>query len=136
MRQPGFATQLSTRPMPSLATRQTLPLGAIEKSTLTRVSDSCFGAAMDGWRFSSAANCLPLSANPIVAMTRLHVHCDFADAALLKARLVELGAGIEGEDFASHGVGLCLRVPTTRLDDAQARIIAISRGRSVVKLLD
>jgi uncharacterized YigZ family protein len=85
----------------------------------------------------TAAECLRRAGRvPIVAMTRLHVHCDFADAALLKARLVELGADIESEDFASDGVGLCLRVPTTRLDDAQARIIAISRGRSVVKLLD
>jgi len=85
----------------------------------------------------TAAECLRRAGRtPIVAMTRLHVHCDFADATLLKARLVELGADIESEDFASDGVGLCLRVPTTRLAAAQARIIALSRGRSVVKLLD
>ena len=85
----------------------------------------------------TAAECLRRAGRiPIVAMTRLHVHCDFADAALLKARLAELGASIESETGAADGMDLHLRVPTSRLADAQARIAAISRGRSVVKLVD
>ncbi len=85
----------------------------------------------------TAAECLRRGVRvPIVAMTRLHVHCEFADAALLKARVAELGASIESETGAADGMDLHLCVPTSRLADAQARIVAISRGRSVVKLLD
>ena len=69
-------------------------------------------------------------------MTRLRVHCAFADAALLKARLVELGASIESEAFAGNGTDLHPRVPTARLTEAQARVVAISRGRGAMKLPD
>lgn len=85
----------------------------------------------------AAAECLRRGQRiPIVAMTRLRVHCAFADATLLKARLTELGAHIEREDFAVDGVALHLCVPTARLDDAQACVVAISRGRNSLTLLD
>jgi uncharacterized YigZ family protein len=85
----------------------------------------------------TAAECLRRGARiPIVALTQLHVHCDFADAALLKARLAELGASIESETFAADGVDLHVCVPTSRLADAQARIVAISRGRAAMERLN
>jgi uncharacterized YigZ family protein len=85
----------------------------------------------------TAAECLRRAARrPIVAMTRLQVHCDFADAALLKARLVQLGASIEHEALTADGMELHLCVPIARLADAQARVVAISRGRAALKLLD
>ena len=85
----------------------------------------------------TAAECLRRAArSPIVAMTRLQVHCDFADVALLKVRLVELGASIDSEALAADGMELRLGVPTTRLAEAQARIVAISRGRAAMKLLN
>jgi uncharacterized YigZ family protein len=85
----------------------------------------------------TAAECLRRAARrPIVAMTRLQVHCDFADAALLKARLAQLGASIEHEALTADGMELRLCVPIARLADAQARVVAISRGRAAIRMLD
>jgi putative IMPACT (imprinted ancient) family translation regulator len=63
-------------------------------------------------------------------MARLGLHCDFAELALMKARLKELGAQFEQEDFGTEGVLLRLSLPAGRVDEARARIIDISRGRS------
>jgi uncharacterized YigZ family protein len=79
----------------------------------------------------TAAECLRLAPRtPIVAMARLGLHCDFAELALMKARLKELGAQFEQEDFGAEGVLLRLSLPAGRVDEARARIIDISRGRS------
>ena len=43
-------------------------------------------------------------------MARLGVHCDFAELALLKARLKELQAEVEQEVFGADGVDLQLRL--------------------------
>jgi uncharacterized YigZ family protein len=81
-----------------------------------------------------AAACLRLAPRePIVAMARLGLHCDFAELALLKARLKELQAEVEQETFAADGVALQLRLPDNRVAEAQARINDISRGRSTAK---
>jgi putative IMPACT (imprinted ancient) family translation regulator len=66
-------------------------------------------------------------------MARLGLHCDFAELALLKARLKELQAEVEQETFAADGVALQLRLPDNRVAEAQARINDISRGRSTAK---
>ena len=85
----------------------------------------------------TAAECLRRAERvPIVAMARLAVHCDFAELALLKARLKELQAEIEHESFGTDGVELQLRVPENHAGEAQLRISDISRGRSKVKHLD
>jgi uncharacterized YigZ family protein len=85
----------------------------------------------------TAAECLRRAERvPIVAMARLAVHCDFAELALLKARLKELQAEIEHESFGTDGVELQLRVPENHAGEAQLRISDISRGRSKVKRLD
>jgi uncharacterized YigZ family protein len=73
---------------------------------------------------------------PIVAMARLAMHCDFAELALLKARLKELQAEIEHESFSADGVELQLRIPENHAREAQLRISDISRGRSEAKRLD
>lgn len=85
----------------------------------------------------TAAECLRLAERtPIVAMTRLGVHCDFAELALMKARLKELGAEIEQESFDAVGVTLHLRLPADRAVEARARIVDISRGRREAYALD
>lgn len=85
----------------------------------------------------TAAECLRRAERvPIVAMARLGVHCDFAELALLKARLKELQADIEQEVFSADGVALQLRLPDSQVADAQQRISDISRGRSLAKRLD
>lgn len=79
----------------------------------------------------TAAECLRLAERvPIVMMARLGVHCDFADLALMKARLKEIDAEFEQENFDATGVTLQLRLPQDQIAEAKARIVDISRGRS------
>jgi len=85
----------------------------------------------------TAAGCLRRAERvPIVAMARLAVHCDFAELALLKARLKELQAEVVHESFGADGVELQLRVPESHAREAQLRVSDISRGRSEAKRLD
>ena len=85
----------------------------------------------------TAAECLRLAERtPIVALARLGVHCDFADLALMKARLKDLGAEFEQEAFDAEGVTLQLSVPADRVAEVKARIVDISRGRSEAYLLN
>ncbi|SFS15217.1 uncharacterized protein, YigZ family [Dyella sp. OK004] len=84
----------------------------------------------------TAAECLRVAERlPIIAMARLGLHCEFAELALLKARLKELGAQIEQEEFGVDGVALQLRLPESQLGDAQARITDITRGRVEARVL-
>lgn len=85
----------------------------------------------------SAAECLRRAERvPIVAMARLGLHCDFAELALLKARLKDLQAEVEHEAFGADGVELQLRLPDSRVAEACLRISDISRGRSEARRLD
>ncbi len=85
----------------------------------------------------TAAECLRQAERvPIVAMARLGLHCEFAELALLKARLKELQAEVEQEDFGADGVELQLRLPDSRVDEVDVLIADISRGRSVARRLD
>ena len=85
----------------------------------------------------TAAECLRLAERvAIVAMARLGLHCEFAELALLKARLKECEAQIEEERFGADGVELLLRLPESRVAEAQARIVDITRGRATARRLD
>jgi uncharacterized YigZ family protein len=85
----------------------------------------------------TAAECLRRAERvPIVAMARLGLRCDFAELALLKARLKDLQAEVEHETFGADGVELQLRLPDSRVAEACLRIGDISRGRSEVRRLD
>jgi uncharacterized YigZ family protein len=85
----------------------------------------------------TAAECLRQAERvALVAMTRLEVRCEFAELALLKARLKELQGEIEQEHFAADGVELQLRLPRDRVDEAVQLVGDISRGRSVARPLD
>jgi uncharacterized YigZ family protein len=85
----------------------------------------------------TAAECLRRAERvPIVAMARLGLRCDFADLALLKARLKDLQAEVEHEAFGADGVELQLRLPDSRVAEACLRISDISRGRSEARRLD
>jgi putative IMPACT (imprinted ancient) family translation regulator len=69
-------------------------------------------------------------------MARLGVHCDFAELALLKARLREFDAELMQETFGADGVELDIQLPALRVEEAQARITDISRGRYSARRLD
>ena len=85
----------------------------------------------------TAAECLRRAERvPIVAMARLGVHCDFAELALLKARLRELEAELVREAFGADGVALEFELPAQRVAEAQARISDLSRGRIAARRLD
>jgi uncharacterized YigZ family protein len=78
----------------------------------------------------TAAECLRLAPrSPIVAMAQLALHCEFGELALLKARLKDWMAQVEHETFDATGVSLILSLPESQLDEAQARITDMSRGR-------
>jgi len=85
----------------------------------------------------TAAECLRLAERvAIVAMARLGLHCEFAELALLKARLKEGEAQVEEECFGADGVELVLRLPESRVAETQARIVDITRGRAAARRLD
>ena len=85
----------------------------------------------------TAAECLRLAERvPLVVMARLGVRCDFAELARVKARLREIGAVIEQENFDATGVSLQIRIPQDQVIEAKARIVDITRGRSEAYLLE
>jgi uncharacterized YigZ family protein len=85
----------------------------------------------------TAAECLRLAdRTPIVAMARLGISCEFAELALLKARLRELDADIVDEQFGADGATLEIQLPEHRIAEAQARVTDISRGRHAARRLD
>jgi uncharacterized YigZ family protein len=85
----------------------------------------------------TAAECLRRGDRvPIVAMARIDIQCAFAELAPMKARLLELEASVEAEQFGGDGATLRLQLPVARLDEAQARIGDITRGRSHLVRLD
>jgi uncharacterized YigZ family protein len=85
----------------------------------------------------TAAECLRTAERvAIVAMARLGLHCDFAELALLKARLRELGAVPAREQFGADGVTLELELPAQRVAEAERRIADLSRGRIAARRLD
>ena len=85
----------------------------------------------------TAAECLRRGERrPIVAMARLALHCEFADLALLKARLKDWDAQVDGETFDTGGVLLHISLPATHVDLIVARITDLSRGRIQPTRLD
>lgn len=85
----------------------------------------------------TAAECLRLAERvPIVPKATLTLDCEFADLALLKARLAELDASVTDEQFHASGARLQLQLPESRVAEAQARIVDLTRGRSEGKRLD
>ena len=85
----------------------------------------------------AAAECLRTAARvPIVAMATLGLHCEFAELPVLKARLKDLDARIDEERFGANGVELVLSLPESRVAEARARIVDITRGRTEARRLD
>ena len=85
----------------------------------------------------TAAECLRTAERvAIVAMARLGLRCEFAELALFKARLRELGAEVTCERFGADGVTLEFELPAQRVAEAAARIADLSRGRITVRRLD
>ena len=85
----------------------------------------------------TAAECLRRAERvPIIPMATLALSCGFADLALLKARLHELGASIAGETFTARGADLRLTLPVARVDEAVSRIADLTRGEGIAARID
>ncbi|MCP1621695.1 IMPACT family protein [Pseudomonas nitroreducens] len=84
-----------------------------------------------------AAKCLQDAERiELVPSSRLAFDCSFAEHALLKARVLALGASIEDEAFAAEGVHMTLNLPTTLVEPLQKLLGDLSRGRIQAQLLD
>ncbi|TBR39647.1 MULTISPECIES: IMPACT family protein [Dyella] len=85
----------------------------------------------------TAAECLRVAARvPIIVSVRMQITCEFAEQALLKARLRELGADVESESFEADGVTLVFRMPQDVATAASARVVDITRGRVEPRWVD
>lgn len=71
----------------------------------------------------------------LVSRERCSCHCLFAELPLLKARLGDLAAVLEGEAYDADGATLQLAIPEGRIADLQKLLADISRGRSVLQRL-
>jgi uncharacterized YigZ family protein len=85
----------------------------------------------------TAAECLRLAERvPIVAMAQFGLRVEFAELALLKARLKDLQAQIETEHFDADGVALQLQLPQGHADELASLVRDLTRGRSEAHRLD
>ena len=85
----------------------------------------------------TAAECLRLAERvPIVAMARFGLCVEFAALTLLKARLKDLQAEVESEQFGADGVTLQLQLPEGRADELMLLVRDLTRGRSEAHRLD
>jgi uncharacterized YigZ family protein len=62
------------------------------------------------------------------------VVCEFAELALIKARLAGLGVTVASEAFTGTGASLSLQIPKEACEPASAIILDISRGRAALIL--
>ncbi|AMO79544.1 IMPACT family protein [Pseudomonas citronellolis] len=84
-----------------------------------------------------AAKCLQDAARiELVPSSRLAFACGFAEHALLKARILALGAGIEDEAYGAEGVDIRLSLPDAKVEELQRLLGDLSRGRIQAIRLD
>ena len=84
-----------------------------------------------------AAKCLQDAPRiELVPSTRLAFACGFAEHALLKARILALGASIEDEAYGAEGVDIRLSLPDIKVEELQRLLGDLSRGRIRATRLD
>ncbi|UPG91969.1 IMPACT family protein [Luteibacter aegosomaticola] len=85
----------------------------------------------------SAAECLRLAPRvPIIATGQLTLRVDFADLALVTARIRELDGTIDEEHFLADGATLIVSAPVDQLNAITVRLVDATRGRTTPKPLD
>ena len=81
-----------------------------------------------------AAECLRLAERiPLVAMTQLRAHCEFALLPLLTARLPEFQAEKLEETFDARGARLSLRLPRDQAGGLRHLLTNLSKGRALIE---
>ncbi|WEZ84713.1 IMPACT family protein [Rhizobium sp. 32-5/1] len=85
----------------------------------------------------TAASCLrAMEKIELIKTLRITVTCDFADLALVKARLTGLGAMIDSETFIDTGATLAVDVAADLRDAIIRTVTDITRGRAVIMTED
>jgi uncharacterized YigZ family protein len=85
----------------------------------------------------TAAMCLRAAEKTqVIETTGGTVVCEFADLAIIKARLAGMGVTIVSETFTGTGAELTLQIPRGSCHAASAIILDLSRGRAALKLED
>lgn len=83
------------------------------------------------------AKCLQDAARiELVPSRRLAFACGFAEHALLKARILALGASIEDEAYGAEGVDIRLSLADAKVEELQRLLGDLSRGRIQANRLD
>lgn len=85
----------------------------------------------------TAALCLRAAGKmELIERQRAEIACDFADLALIKARLAARGVSIASESFTGTGAVLSVEIRQDALDDVLALVSDLSRGKALVTLCD
>lgn len=71
----------------------------------------------------------------LVSRVSCACHCQFAELPLLKARLPELEALMESEQYDGEGAQVQIAIPEARFAELHKRLADISRGRIVLQRL-
>ena len=84
-----------------------------------------------------AAECLRQAPkHEIVTLAQVRFEVEFAELALLRARLAACGAAIDAEEFSGAGAQLRVSLPLDRLEELRRLIADATRGRSQLAVLD
>ncbi len=70
----------------------------------------------------------------LVERVRATIACDFADLALIKARLTAHGVMIAGESFTDTGAVLTIDLRKDVADEMLVLVADISRGKAIVSM--
>jgi len=82
-----------------------------------------------------AAECLRQAAKvPLLQLVEVEFQVDFAELALLRARLRTLDAAIDGEDFADTGARVRVSLPSDNVEPLRRLIADITRGRAALRV--
>ncbi|WP_026619645.1 putative YigZ family protein [Ensifer sp. WSM1721] len=83
----------------------------------------------------TAALCLKAAEKvELVEMLRATIACDFADLALIKARLTARGVMIAGESFTDIGAVLTIDLRKDVADETLVLVADLSRGKAIVSM--
>lgn len=85
----------------------------------------------------TAALCLRAAEKiELVERQRAEIACDFADLALIRARLAARGVTTAAETFTDTGSVLSVEIPQNAVDEVSALVSDLSRGKALLKLCD
>jgi uncharacterized YigZ family protein len=84
-----------------------------------------------------AAECLrQATKSELIETSRVEFALEFSALQATRARLRAFGATIDTEDFSDNGVVLHLSLPTSKLDELRSLLADLSRGRTILRLMD